>query len=65
MELHANQDGHIGGERFTGGSSPTVHERDRVCTHPDCQVRLSIYNGADRCALHDRLGVEGRTPTRR
>lgn len=65
MELHANQDDRVGGERFTGGSGPTVHERDRVCRHPQCLVRLSIYNGSDRCALHDRLSAEHGAPPRR
>jgi hypothetical protein len=57
MELHGTPDGRIGGERFSGGSRATVHERNRVCTHPSCAVRLSIYNGSKLCALHDQLGM--------
>ncbi len=53
MELHGSQDERIGGARLTGGSRATVHGRDRVCAHQACDVRLSIYNPSDRCALHD------------
>jgi hypothetical protein len=65
MELHGTPDGHIGGERFTGGNRATVHERNRVCAHPSCGVRLSIYNAATLCALHDRLGVRPSAAERR
>jgi len=27
--------------------------RDRVCEHPGCTTRLSIYNPEPRCALHE------------
>jgi hypothetical protein len=29
--------------------------RGRVCSEPGCTTRLSIYNDADRCALHQPM----------
>lgn len=60
MELHGSQGGSIVAERLTGGSSPPVHERDRICALPSCGVRLSIYNGSEYCALHERPRPHGR-----
>ena len=36
----------------------------RVCSHPGCPTRLSIYNPQDRCSVHNRFSVprlRGRT----
>ena len=30
--------------------------RGRVCEHPSCATRLSIYNPESRCALHESKG---------
>ena len=31
------------------------HEAGRVCDVLDCDTQLSIYNGTDRCSLHESL----------
>lgn len=31
------------------------HEPGRVCDVLDCDTQLSIYNGTDRCSLHENL----------
>ena len=31
------------------------HEAGRVCDVLDCGTQLSIYNGTDRCSLHESL----------
>jgi hypothetical protein len=37
----------------------------RVCSHPDCETRLSTYNRRDRCWAHAEMRVprlRGRNP---
>ena len=44
----------------------TQFAEDRVCTHPDCTTRLSIYNRRDTCFAHAGFKVprlRGRTRT--
>lgn len=31
------------------------HEPGRVCDALNCDTQLSIYNGSDRCSLHEGL----------
>ena len=31
---------------------PRVHETGRICVHPDCDTRLSIYNSGVTCYEH-------------
>jgi hypothetical protein len=45
----------IGGTPFSGPSRPTrTFPRDRVCSEPDCDTQLSIYNEGNYCGLHGR-----------
>ena len=39
-----------------------VYRSGRVCAHEGCDARLSIYNGADCCALHDMSAMSSRPP---
>jgi len=34
-----------------------AYPRDRVCEHPGCSTRLSMYNHDPLCAVHDHRGV--------
>lgn len=57
--------GPIQGERIS--ALPRRNARfapDRVCTHPDCTTKLSIYNRRDTCFAHAGFKVprlRGRT----
>lgn len=54
MQLHSSrEEGQILGEKLTGASQRKVYQRGRICAEPSCGAFLSIYNGADRCSLHD------------
>jgi|GEM_PF-1085538 len=35
-----------------GGSRPPTFPEGRVCAHPDCTTRLSIYNRRETCSEH-------------
>ena len=45
--------GSVASEPLGGHGAPPVYRSGRVCAHEGCDARLSIYNGADCCALHD------------
>ncbi len=53
MLEHPTQNGSITAERLGDHGSPHVYRSDRVCAQRGCGVRLSIYNSAESCALHD------------
>ena len=40
------------------GRRPKTYGTHRVCATPGCGTVLSVYNCADRCAVHDR-GIDG------
>jgi Rieske Fe-S protein len=50
---HPTPNGSIVGERLGDHGSPQVYGSNRICAHDGCEVRLSMYNSADSCALHD------------
>ncbi len=46
------------------GRAPKRFAEGRVCTHPDCGTRLSVYNRRDTCFRHSPIRfprVRGRT----
>lgn len=43
--------GHAKRGRERAGARPP----GRICAHPACATRLSVYNRSDRCALHERI----------
>jgi hypothetical protein len=47
------------GEPIIGAEHHRVkaYPRDRVCEHPGCSTRLSVYNYGSLCAAHDERGV--------
>ncbi len=56
----------IGGEMLGPHAEKVkTFPRGRVCEHPGCTARLSIYNSSSSCALHDFQVVEFRVPRRR
>jgi hypothetical protein len=60
MQEHGGRDGSIGGERLGGYGMATVYRSNRICAHPSCDARLSIYNSAECCALHDMSAMMAR-----
>lgn len=50
--------GSVGGHRISGSERPSKSfKAGRVCSDPDCSVRLSIYNNGKFCALHAPMAV--------
>ena len=44
----------VGATAFGGHArSPRRYASGRVCRHPECDTRLSIYNEAEFCYRHD------------
>jgi hypothetical protein len=37
------------------------HEAGRICDEPACETRLSIYNSAPRCSVHEFRMVKPKT----
>jgi hypothetical protein len=56
------RNGSISAEGLGGHGSPTVYRSGRVCAHDGCEARLSIYNSAECCALHDMSAMASRPP---
>ncbi len=56
------RNGSISAEGLGGHGAPAVYDADRVCAHDGCGSRLSIYNSADCCALHDMSAMASRPP---
>lgn len=56
------RNGSITAEGLGGHGAPTVYQANRICAHERCEVRLSIYNSADCCALHDMSAMASRPP---
>ena len=54
--------GSISAEGLGGHGAPTVYGANRTCAHDGCGARLSIYNSADCCALHDMSAMASRPP---
>ena len=51
------------GERFVGHRRSTrTFAPDRICSHPRCATRLSIYNAGWLCAVHAPHGQGGTAP---
>lgn len=45
--------------------APRTKEPNRVCEHPDCCTKLSIYNRQSMCHVHKKIRfprVRGRQP---
>lgn len=53
MLEHPTPNGSIVAERLGDRGSPQVYGTNRVCARDDCEVRLSMYNSSECCALHD------------
>jgi hypothetical protein len=45
-----------------GHGAPQIYPAGRICAHDGCQVKLSIYNGAECCAPHDLSAMSSRPP---
>lgn len=56
------RNGSISGEGLGGHGGPPVYGADRTCAHEGCDARLSIYNSAECCALHDLSAMASRPP---
>jgi len=56
------RNGSIAADPLGGHGAPAVYEQGRVCAHPSCSARLSIYNSEDCCALHDMSAMASRPP---
>jgi len=56
--MPAQEDEAIGGP-ITGADHHRVkaYPPGRVCEHPSCSTRLSVYNRGSLCALHDTFGA--------
>ena len=52
--------GSISAEGLGGHGAPTVYGANRTCAHDGCGARLSIYNSAECCALHDMSAMASR-----
>jgi hypothetical protein len=44
---------HRGGPLNPGRGTVTRQEAGRICQEPACDTRLSIYNSALRCSVHE------------
>jgi hypothetical protein len=62
MRDRNSKTGSVATEPLGGHGAPPVYRRDRVCAHDGCDARLSIYNSADCCALHDMSAMASRPP---
>ena len=54
--------GSVTAEGLGGHGAPQVFGANRVCAHEGCGSRLSIYNSAECCALHDMSAMSSRPP---
>jgi len=54
--------GSVATEPLGGHGAPPVYRTGRVCANDGCDARLSIYNSADCCALHDMSAMASRPP---
>ncbi|HEY6624756.1 MAG TPA: hypothetical protein VIX85_13030 [Acidimicrobiales bacterium] len=54
--------GSVATEPLGGHGAPPVYRSGRVCANEGCGARLSIYNGAECCALHDMSAMASRPP---
>jgi hypothetical protein len=56
----------IRGQRPTGlPRASQKYPEGRICAHPDCETRLSVYNRRDKCWAHAEMKVprlRGRKP---
>jgi hypothetical protein len=52
---------HRGGPLNPGRGTVARHEAGRICEEPACETRLSIYNSAPRCSLHEFRMVKTNT----
>lgn len=56
MRTGLTDNGRVVAERMVTWHRPVATARaGRVCAHPGCETRLSIYNADDRCASHHRF----------
>jgi hypothetical protein len=62
MRDRNSKSGSVATEPLGGHGAPPVYRRGRVCAHDGCDARLSIYNSADCCALHDMSAMASRPP---
>jgi hypothetical protein len=54
--------GSVATEPLGGHGAPPVYRAGRVCANEGCDARLSIYNSAECCALHDMSAMASRPP---
>lgn len=48
----------IGAMPLNGGEKPSkAYSKDRVCSEPQCNTKLSMYNRGKYCYLHQPLTV--------
>jgi hypothetical protein len=48
----------IGATPIGGNDRPSrTYGQGRVCHHPGCDTRLSVYNDGDYCYLHEPMFV--------
>ena len=50
-----------GGPLNPGRGIVARHEAGRICEEPACETRLSIYNSAPRCSVHEFRMVKPKT----
>lgn len=48
LRIHVQGPQHYG----VGAKAPKTYEPNRVCEHPDCTTKLSIYNRQSKCHIH-------------
>ena len=56
------RNGSVTAEGLGGHGAPQVFGANRVCAHQGCGSRMSIYNSAECCALHDMSAMSSRPP---
>lgn len=39
----------------TSGATRAAEKGGRTCAEPDCETRLSVYNDAEHCSLHNPI----------
>jgi hypothetical protein len=62
MRDRNSKSGSVATEPLGGHGAPPVYGQGRVCARDGCEARLSIYNGAECCALHDMSAMASRPP---
>lgn len=60
VERRGAEDGSFLADGLSGSNPPASYGTGRICSQPDCGVRLSRYNSTNWCSIHESPTATGR-----